>query len=177
MEKEEFETLYNSTKHGLRNYVSGILGFGNQYVDDVVADSFVRAWEKIHQWDPEKGAFSTWIYTIARNKSIHHKRIRARIPLSDVEVHRIDVAEDEAAIAGDWVDFDAMLDTLPNKTMRKCISMFVFDRKSYEEISVATGETLGNVKSLISRGRRKLGIRKFGIQNGRVRKGTSKEGE
>jgi RNA polymerase sigma-70 factor (ECF subfamily) len=42
--------------------------------EDLTSKTFIKAWENIHQFNEEKGAFSSWIYSIARNNVIDHYR-------------------------------------------------------------------------------------------------------
>jgi len=41
---------------------------------EIINDVFVKVWTKIHQYNPEFGAFSTWIYKIAYNDVLLSKR-------------------------------------------------------------------------------------------------------
>ncbi|MCZ6836412.1 MAG: RNA polymerase sigma factor [Planctomycetota bacterium] len=54
--------------------------------EDIVQDTFVRAWERIHQYQP-KWRFSTWLYTIGSRLAINHHRAGARRQ----EKHRSDL--------------------------------------------------------------------------------------
>ena len=42
--------------------------------EDITSDVFVKVAEKIHTYNPEKAAFSTWIFTIASNEIKMHYR-------------------------------------------------------------------------------------------------------
>ena len=45
--------------------------------EDLVQDAFVRAWQRIDQYDP-RWQFSTWLFTIANRLAITHGRRRQR---------------------------------------------------------------------------------------------------
>ncbi len=45
--------------------------------EDLVQDAFVRAWQRIDQYDP-RWQFSTWLFTIANRLAINHGRRRQR---------------------------------------------------------------------------------------------------
>lgn len=54
---------------------------------DVVQEVLFRAWRGADRYDPERGAASTWLFTIARNVVIDHRR-RAQVrPRIVGEVH------------------------------------------------------------------------------------------
>jgi RNA polymerase sigma-70 factor (ECF subfamily) len=43
-------------------------------VEDIAQDVFIAAYEKLAGYDPDRSEFSTWLFTIARNKSLNHIR-------------------------------------------------------------------------------------------------------
>jgi RNA polymerase sigma-70 factor (ECF subfamily) len=52
---------------------------------DVVQETFIRAWQRIRDYDPRK-PFTTWLYTIASRLCIDHlKRMRRLLPLPEDE--------------------------------------------------------------------------------------------
>jgi len=62
-----FKTLYNRLKPGLVLHVYNIIK-NAEASEDVVADTFTKIWQKIHQYDPYWN-FSTWAYKIAENEA------------------------------------------------------------------------------------------------------------
>ena len=52
---------------------------------DVVQETFIRVWQSICDYDPQK-SFTTWLYTIASRLRIDHlKRMRRLLPLPEDE--------------------------------------------------------------------------------------------
>ncbi len=47
--------------------------------DDVVSETFLAALERLEYFNPERGNFAGWIFTIARNKMIDHQRYHRRL--------------------------------------------------------------------------------------------------
>lgn len=41
--------------------------FSDEEIEDIISDVVVRMWRSSGSFDPDKGAFSTWVGTIARN--------------------------------------------------------------------------------------------------------------
>ena len=52
---------------------------GDRYVaEDVTQDVFLRIWRKPEQFDVQRGKFTTWLLSIARNRSIDERRSHGR---------------------------------------------------------------------------------------------------
>jgi len=74
-EKNEktFIKLIDRVKPGLQLYVKGFVGNDRDQVNEIVSQTFINIWEKIHQYNT-KYNFSTWAYAIARNEAIGYLR-------------------------------------------------------------------------------------------------------
>ena len=53
--------------------------------EDLVQETFVTVWRKAGQYSSERGAPSTWIFTIARNLRIDHLRKQSSKPYVDID--------------------------------------------------------------------------------------------
>jgi RNA polymerase sigma factor (sigma-70 family) len=69
----DFVNLYYRIKPGLLNHCKSILA-DEESAQDAVANTMAKIWTKIHQYDSERGNFSTWVYNIARNESLVIKK-------------------------------------------------------------------------------------------------------
>lgn len=65
--------------------------------EDLTSEVFLKAWEKIHQYKPQKDAkFSTWLYTVARNTIIDYYRANKNSEISFEDLPEIaDLEGDE----------------------------------------------------------------------------------
>jgi RNA polymerase sigma-70 factor (ECF subfamily) len=64
----------------------GRMGLGQHQAEDLAQETFVRAWQNLASYRPSAGAFSTWLFTIARHLALNElERIgRAQhTPLND----------------------------------------------------------------------------------------------
>ena len=43
-------------------------------VEDLIQEIFMKAFRKIHLYDPEQGKFTVWLTTVARHEAINHLR-------------------------------------------------------------------------------------------------------
>jgi len=79
-EVDTFARLYRAHTDAVFNYC--LFRTGNRPVaEDLTADAFERAWRARHRYRPERAAFSTWLFTIARRVVIDWQRRQARRPL------------------------------------------------------------------------------------------------
>ncbi|MEO0595228.1 MAG: sigma-70 family RNA polymerase sigma factor, partial [Chloroflexota bacterium] len=74
--------LYNHYAAGIYRLCYGIV-LNKQDAEDVVQESFVYAFKNLHQYDPNKSAFKTWLYTIAVSRCRNTYR-RKRLPTVDL---------------------------------------------------------------------------------------------
>ena len=59
---------------------------GNAHdADDIVQETFVKAWKSAKQYREEASRFKTWVLHIARNAAIDHLRKRKYVPFSQFD--------------------------------------------------------------------------------------------
>ena len=57
----------------------GRMGFGQAQAEDLAQETFLRAWQSLGQYNPQRGAFSTWLFTIARNLAVNERSRAANL--------------------------------------------------------------------------------------------------
>jgi RNA polymerase sigma-70 factor (ECF subfamily) len=75
--EREFKYLYERVKPGVLNHCYGILK-DFELAEDAFLNAMSKVWQKIEQYDSERGNFSTWCYNIARNESLLLLKSRKR---------------------------------------------------------------------------------------------------
>ena len=75
--EREFRPLYERVKPGILNHCYGILK-DFELAEDAFLNAMSKVWQKIDQYDSERGNFSTWCYNIARNESLLLLKSRKR---------------------------------------------------------------------------------------------------
>jgi RNA polymerase sigma-70 factor, ECF subfamily len=148
---EHFDALY--TRH-----LKGIYAFifyrtmERMTAEDLTSQTFLKALENIGSYDPNKGAFSTWIYRIARNTVVDHFRTnRKHTDIEDVwDLPSDDNPFLDASGALDARAIHDQLKALP-KDKRDLIIMRLWDGLSYKEIADLTGKSEASCKMMFSR--------------------------
>ncbi len=124
--------------------------------EDIAQDVFFKAYRKLASFDPARSNFSTWLFTIARNKSINALRKKRPLSMSELpqnsDTHN---PSDELAEREFFDKLDAGLEALPSAQKRAFV-LAEFENLSYEEIAQIEGVRTGTIKSRINRAKKKL---------------------
>lgn len=129
--------------------------------EDVVQETFVRAYERLGDFDPEY-RFYTWVYRIARNRCLNilrRRRVWGLVTLSDPErAPALPAAERSDRSAEDHELARALVEcrgTLP-ADQREVFDLRHADGLSYREIAAAVGAPEGTVMSRLARARERM---------------------
>ncbi len=133
-----------------------------QDADDLTQETFIRAYQRLQQFDQDKKYF-TWLYTISINLIRNHLKKKAR----DVANHTTDrqfpesPTKGDESREGDFPSEDSMrrLDENMQKLpvdLREAIILKFYQDLTFEEIAVITGDSLSAVKMRVYRGLEKL---------------------
>lgn len=123
--------------------------------EDLVQETFLRVWNRVHSIDSQKGAIGPWLLAIARNRAIDYLRSSAgRDRNVAVELDETDHAplyrEMEAGILhSDQVRRvkAAMEKLAPN--YRIVVELAYFEGLSQSEMSAKMGQPLGTIKTWV----------------------------
>jgi RNA polymerase sigma-70 factor (ECF subfamily) len=160
---DAFGVLVDRYKRGIANFIgAGVRGPSD--IADLSQETFLRAYAHLGTFNPQLGKFSTWIYQIARNV------VRTHLGKSQKRPQTLELPEDqtlENALPDHSADADpaggilrseaerevrdAMAE-LPERT-RTVLALRYFDNLEYHAIASTMGLSLGNVKTLIHRGK------------------------
>jgi RNA polymerase sigma factor (sigma-70 family) len=120
---------------------------------DVVQEVFVAVWKDTGRWDPAKGSLASWLFALARHKSIDLVRreamIRKRTADVDPELEESPVDVDQEAwlrIRRDRVR--EAIGELP-EAQRTALELAFFGGLTHVEVSARLGIPLGTAKTRI----------------------------
>ncbi len=124
--------------------------------EDIAQEVFLAAYAKLGSFDPDRSRFSTWLFTIARNRSINAAKKKRPMCVADVPERTGDGGPEEAAAAEELLAAldEALLDLpLPQ---RAAFVLAEFEQLPYETIAQIEGVQVGTIKSRVNRARKKL---------------------
>jgi RNA polymerase sigma-70 factor (ECF subfamily) len=135
----------------LRNLVGDVAD-----CEDLAQETFLAAFRNLALYRPDAAKFSTWLFTIARNKCLNWLEKRRPLGLSQLP-EQADRRTPETALAESefFKQLDAALAALPFE-QKTAFILAEIQELSYEEIGRIEGIDIGTVKSRIARARGKL---------------------
>jgi RNA polymerase sigma-70 factor, ECF subfamily len=152
---QSFETLVKRYQRGLFSFVMRFLR-DEGAASDIVQETLFTIYQVIDRVDTSK-KFSTFVFEIAKNKSISLLRARKKhISLEEVA----DMAEDESFIEQFLrkdlaLSVRAAVKKLPGK-YRDVISLYYFDELSYEEVSQKLALPVNTIRTHLRRAKTEL---------------------
>lgn len=155
---DEFAELYHQYFPRVFAYVYGRVR-NVQLTEDLVADVFERAFVKVASLR-SSDAFSTWLFTIARNMIISHARKHSRETIVDPEIIR-EIAPSAAGVESEILlreelrDIADLVRRLPQRE-QEIISLKFDAELSNSQIAEITGLNEPNVRVILFRSLRKL---------------------
>lgn len=168
--EQDFEALVNRYAPAVYRLARGITRRPLD-AEDVVQETFLRAFRHLDSFAPYKATFKTWLLTIARNQSINVfgsvKRRTLRFlsefdiddrgtesfnnPFSGVDKD----AEGLLAMKQEYFRVEQALQKLPER-QRTAMLLKAQQDMSYDQIAQVMNTSVSSVESLIFRGRKRL---------------------
>jgi len=124
--------------------------------EDVAQEVFLAAYKKLPSFDPARSSFSTWLFTVARNKSINVMKKR-KIPSTGNPPEEMDFSEPADSLVRDelFIALDKALKSL-SPGHRRALVLAEFENLPYEQIAQIEGVRIGTIKSRINRAKHRL---------------------
>ena len=161
---ENFSFFYEKFNPRLVYYINNIIK-DEHLAEDVSTEAFIKAFEKIEQYEKGKAQFSTWLFTIGRHLALQELKNSRKTMSIDTEL------DEEGTTMKDFIqeteDQDEFLYTLNNKKAeilkkyigelkqpyKNVIEMREIKKMQYKDIADALGRNLSTVKSQIRNAR------------------------
>jgi len=162
-ERELFSVLVDRYKRGIASFISAAVRSPAD-VADLSQETFLRAYAHLGTFNPTLGKFSTWIYQIARNVvRTHLAKSQRRVPtqelpedqtLENALPDRSEQSDPSGGVLREEAERELRdaLEELPERT-RTVLALRYYNNMEYHAIASTLGLSLGNVKTLIHRGK------------------------
>ena len=150
----DFEGLVRRYQGPLFRIVANLVDRAS--VEDIVQDVFLTAFAEIGRFDPARGTFRTWLFRIARNRSLNARRKRRERCLDPAPTIADTRTPSQNLLAKEaFGRLDHALAELDFKE-RVIFVLAELEGLSYAEIAQIERLPLGTVKSRLSRARARL---------------------
>jgi len=176
--REAANAIYKEFYDHLVFYFMRKIGVGANINDlqDLAMTTLEKVFSKIKQYNPDNAEFSTWVYRIALNTLIDHKRSVKDIDVVSVEAinyHNVkSVGEADAEMFEHTSNGPTPVEVversqshslvrqaiagLKNESERRVVELRFLDECSYEEIAETLSMPMGTVKALLFRAKARL---------------------
>lgn len=121
---------------------------------NLLQDTFMTVWEKAESYDADKGRFYTWIYRIARNKTLNF--LRKKEPLIQTDDFSVYVNKEEAtSIDPKYLELNGAITKLESHH-KEAIDLVYFKGLTHREAHQQMNVPLGTFKSYVQQAMKQL---------------------
>ena len=159
MDTDAFVSAFDAHFGALHGYLRRRVG--EPLAEEIAAETFARAFDARHAYDPRRAAVLPWLHGIAANLVSGHFRAESR-RLRAYARAAAQVEQTTPPSTGDRVDAQAAAAGLSaalaelRAEERDVLLLYAWADLGYEEIAAALGVPVGTVRSRLHRGRERL---------------------
>lgn len=121
--------------------------------EDLVQETFLRVWNRVHAFDSQRGALGVWLLAVARNRAVDYIRsIEGRMTQNASQLEELDSPAKCADVEQSILNIDrvrllreAFVKLNPNQ--REVIEMAYYEGLSQSEMAERLKQPLGTVKT------------------------------
>lgn len=157
---QAFEAIYEKYARVVHRYAA--TRAGASVADDVMAQTFLVAFESRDSFDPACEDARPWLFGIATNLLRRHHRTEARRLKAFARAAGRGTYDDGSERVAERLDAAAATSNLAaamrklSPTDRECLFLYAWADLTYDGIALATGVPVGTVRSRLNRVRRTL---------------------
>ena len=142
-----FSQIFNFIAPKINSYfIKNNLNF--EQSEELTQDVLSTIWSKAYLFNPEKSKFTTWSFTIARNKKIDFYRKTKKNDINEDDIRSFLYQNEE----GNDYEIESTINKIKeelDQNQQKLIKMSFFEQKSHKNIAEELEIPLGTVKSRI----------------------------
>ena len=151
---DNFRELVDRHQQPIFRFAKGFLG-NREDAQDVTQEALVAAFSNLSGYDSSRAAFSTWLFTIVRNRCINLLKQSRPIALKELDSIADVPSADQIASREFSQQLDRALAALPVE-QRSAFVLAEIEELPYAEIARIERTSLGTVKSRIHRAKQRL---------------------
>jgi RNA polymerase sigma-70 factor, ECF subfamily len=151
---DDFRALVDRHQQPIFRFAAKILGSW-EAAEDVMQEVFLAAFANLATYDSSRALFSTWLFTIARNRCINLLQQRQPLALNELDPIGDVMCTDPIVSQELSRQLDRALAALPVE-QRSAFVLAEIEELSYAEIARIEQTSLGTVKSRIHRAKQRL---------------------
>lgn len=115
--------------------------------EEVLQQSFLKAWDNIEKYNVEKGNFFTWLMTIARRTSIDQVRLAGyKYHTQSAEVDHLEISDESQTNTSTKLDVERLLQGLDDNKKR-VLDLIYIQGHTQQDAAEILDIPLGTVKS------------------------------
>ena len=151
-----FADIYKKYADRVFNYFWYRTGHDSPLSEDLMQETFLRAFEQRAAYEAKGYSYLTYLLTIAHNLLVDHYRKPKSIPVEDVVLENVPYEiTDELVNKSDAEALWRALQTLPQKN-RDALLMFYQQHMSVRDIAKVMNKSENSIKLILSRTRKRL---------------------
>ena len=152
-ESDSFAPLVERYRVGLIIYCEQFAGERSS-AEDIAQDAFIKAYNVLKSYDPDKALFSTWLYRIARTTALDYLRRQKKT----YDIDETGEVEDTATEIDEQrkIDVRQAVGELEPPIYKSIIEDFYWQGDSYETIAERYELPINTVRTNIRRAKEKL---------------------
>jgi RNA polymerase sigma-70 factor, ECF subfamily len=161
-EQQALLALYD--RHASHVYAVALRILGDAMsAEEVTQDVFLKLWSRARSYLTSRGAFATWLLTIARNAALDRLRLERRRPVISDDAEPDEVWQDipdESSNSEEarWRSLYFAVQALPPE-QRQVIELAYYQGLSHSQIAEHLGWPVGTVKTRLRMGMEQLRLR------------------
>jgi RNA polymerase sigma-70 factor (ECF subfamily) len=150
-DRRAFEMLYRRHADRVFGAVLRLAGYDHARAEDLVQESFIRAWQKLDSFRHES-SFGTWIYRLAVNTALMSIRARNADPVSILDEEHMPEHGNTPFCPAERDELERAIGTLPPRA-RAVLVLHDVEGWKHEEIANELGMAVGSSKAQLHRAR------------------------
>ncbi len=152
-----------SSQHALyKMFYSYAMSVCFRYANDeqeaigIVNEAFLKVFDKLKQFKPERGGFKSWLRVILVNTAINHVKKQKKFKMEVAMDEAMEVRQQDDILSRiGYRELMTMVQTL-SLAYRTVFNMYVIDGYKHEEIATHLGITVSTSKSNLARAKARL---------------------